>query len=86
MYNIAMDEKMLDYLIEIGIKEYTIEGLEEVYVKMYDKGWDEFKNELLLMSSVHPVSNERADIYELSPIFPRWIVFYHNLTRTHSLI
>lgn len=76
MFELAMDEKMLDYLLKIGTKEYTIKQLEEVYISMYGKGWEEFKAELLLMSFVHPVSNERADIYELSPIFPGWVEFY----------
>lgn len=76
MFELAMDEKMLDYLLKVGTTEYTMEQLEEVYVSMYGEGWEEFKKELLLMSFVHPVSNERKDIYELSPIFPGWIEFY----------
>ena len=76
MFELAMDEKMLDYLLKIGTTEYTMDQLKDVYVEMYGEGWEEFKDELLLMSFVHPVSNERADIYELSPIFPGWVEFY----------
>lgn len=76
MFELAMDEKMLDYLLEIGTTEYTMDQLEAVYVKMYGEGWEEFKAKLLLMSFVHPVSNEKPDVYELSSIFPGWIEFY----------
>lgn len=76
MFEVAMDEKMLDYLLKLGTQEYTMAQLEEVYVSMYGEGWEEFKSELLLMSFVHPVSNERSDIYELSSIFPGWVEFY----------
>ena len=76
MYNIAMDEKMLDYLLELGTTQYTMDQLKDVYVRMYKEGWEEFKDELLLMSFVHPISNEQSDIYELSPIFPGLVEFY----------
>lgn len=76
MFNLAMDEKMLDYLLKLDTKQYTLKQLEEVYVSMYQDGWEEFKKELFLMSFVHPVSNDKNDMYELSSIFPGWVEFY----------
>ena len=76
MFELAMDEKMIDYLLALGTKEYTMDELETVYVSMYEDGWKAFKKELLLMCFVHPVAIDKPDIYELSSIFPGWVEFY----------
>lgn len=77
MFNLAMDEKMLDYLLALGTSEYTIEESKQVYVSLYGvTGWEEHFEELKAMSFIHPKSNEERHIYELSPIFPGWVEFY----------
>lgn len=76
MFNMAMDEKMLDYLLKLGTEEYTMDELETIYVDMYKDGWLEFKKELLNMCFVHPSGHDKPDIYELSAIFPGWVEFY----------
>ena len=40
MFELAMDEKMLDYLLKIGTTEYTMDQLKDVYVEMYCEGWE----------------------------------------------
>lgn len=77
MFNIAMDEKMLDYLIALGKDYYDIEGLKNVYERLYgEQGWEELCQEIFEMSFVHPKSNEERHLYSLSPIFPGWVEFY----------
>lgn len=78
MFDIAMDEKMLDYLIAIGTEPHTEKQLRDRYHKMYgetEDGWDSFWNELLTMAFVHPYSEKDRHLYTLSPIFPGWIEF-----------
>ena len=77
MFNIAMDEKMVDYLLRLGNNYYTKEELKDVYVELYGKdGLDEFYGELMNMSLVHPKSDEERHLYGVSPIFPGWVEFY----------
>ncbi|MBR5267699.1 MAG: 4Fe-4S binding protein [Lachnospiraceae bacterium] len=78
MFDIAMDEKMLDYLIAMGTKPHTIGQLRNGYHKMYGgtkEDWEAFKTELFSMAFVHPVSEEDREHVALSPIFPGWIEF-----------
>ena len=78
MFDIAMDEKMLDYLIAMGTKPHTVGQLRNGYHKMYGgtkEDWEAFKSELFTMAFVHPFSEEERDLYVLSPIFPGWIEF-----------
>lgn len=79
MFNLAMDEKMLDYLLAIGTKYHTKEQLEDIYHRLYggtEKEWEDYWDEIITMSFVHPKSNEERHIYGLSPIFPGWVEFY----------
>lgn len=79
MFDIAMDEKMCDYLLNIGTDYHTVEELEKIYYDMFgeDKdAWNTHWQEVLLMSFVHPKSNEERHLYGLSPIFPGWVEFY----------
>lgn len=78
MFNIAMDEKMLDYLLKLGKETYTTGGLKAVYHDMYegtDEDWQTFYSELMEMSFVHPKSNQERYLYHVSPIFPGWVEF-----------
>ena len=79
MFNLAMDEKMLDYLLAMGTSEYTKDDLKQLYFKLYgnnENEWNAHYDELILMSFIHPKNNEERYIYELSPIFPGWVEFY----------
>lgn len=78
MFNIAMDEQMVDYLLKLGTKHYTVEGLKKVYEEMYgcnEESWTLFYKELMEMSFVHPKSNQERHLYHVSPIFPGWVEF-----------
>ena len=79
MFDIAMDEKMCDYLLNIGTDYHTVEELEKIYYDMFSEdqdAWNAHWQEVLLMSFVHPKSNEERHLYGLSPIFPGWVEFY----------
>lgn len=79
MFNLAMDEKMLDYLLNIGTQYHTKKELKDIYHKMYggnDEDWEIHWNEVITMSFVHPKSNEERHMFGLSPIFPGWVEFY----------
>ncbi|MBQ8604778.1 MAG: 4Fe-4S dicluster domain-containing protein [Oscillospiraceae bacterium] len=79
MFNLAMDEKTLDYLLAIGTDPLTVPQLEHIYHNMYggDKAeWEKYWNEILMTYSfVHPHSETDRSLYELSPIFPGWVEF-----------
>ncbi len=79
MFNLAMDEKMLNYLLAIGTEYHTKEQLEEIYHRLYGgtrEDWNAYWDEIIEMSFVHPKSNEERHMYGLSPIFPGWVEFY----------
>ena len=79
MFDLAMDEKMLDYLIKLGTTPHTIQELETIYYEMYggsNEEWKAFWNEVITKSFVHPKSNEERHLFLLSPIFPGWVEFY----------
>ena len=79
MFNLAMDEKMLDYLLTIGTEYHTKDELGAIYHKLYGgnaSDWEGYWKEIITMSFVHPKSNEERHLYGLSPIFPGWVEFY----------
>ena len=79
LIEIAMDEKMLDYLLEAGQTYHTKEELQTIYHRMYngtEEEWKSFFSEILLMCFLHVKSHENPDIYGLTPIFPGWVEFY----------
>ena len=78
MFDIAMDEKTLDYLIAMGTKPHTVGQLRNGYHKMYGgtkEDWEVFWKEILNMAFVHPSSETERHLYVLSSIFPGWIEF-----------
>lgn len=78
MFNLAMDEKMLDYLLALGDVAHTKEELAEIYHSMYqgsEADWENFWHEVISMSFVHPKSNDERHLYLISPIFPGWVEF-----------
>lgn len=79
LIELAMNEEMLDYLLEAGQVEHTKEELYDIYISMFPNKkneWDEFFDELMSMCFFHAISHEQRDIYELTPIFPGWVEFY----------
>ena len=71
-FELAMDEKMMDYLIAVGTELHTVEELEAIYNSMYDDGkWDETWDEIMLMSFLLP--NQDSSKYILASVFPGWV-------------
>ena len=79
MFNMAMDEQTLDYLLVAGQETHTVPQLKEIYHDMYggdDARWEEFwNNKIKKYSFFHPYDETNREIYELSPIFPGWVEF-----------
>ena len=79
MFNLAMDEKTLDYLLKAGQETRTIPQLEEIYHEMYGGDHEEWQQYWLTKikqySFFHPCDESNREIYELSPIFPGWVEF-----------
>ncbi len=47
IFDMAMDEKMLDFLLRVGVEEHTMKELKKIYVRMYgredyEKNWKAF--------------------------------------------
>ena len=76
MFNIAMDEKMLDYLLAVGTEPHTVAELEAIYRSQGHEDWEAHWKQVLQMSFVHPYSDNQRHLYQLSPIFPGWVEFF----------
>ncbi len=77
IFDMAMDEKILDYLIALGVEEHSSEELKALYINLYgqddfDQNWDAFWKEIYEMSFVIPGEKD-SDKYLLATIFPGWI-------------
>lgn len=71
-FELAMDEKMMDYLLAVGTELHTVEELETLYNSMYDDGkWSETWDEIMLMSFLLPTQDSSQ--YILASVFPGWI-------------
>ena len=79
MFGLAMNEKVLDYLLKAGQDVHTIPELEEIYHEMYggdSEEWQLFwENSIKKYSFFHPYDEKNRELYELSPIFPGWVEF-----------
>ena len=76
MFDIAMDEKMLDYLLAVGTEPHTVAELEAIYRAQGHEDWAQHWKEVLQMSFVHPYTDTQRHLYQLSPIFPGWVEFF----------
>lgn len=79
MFNEAMDEKMLDYLIKMGTEPHTVPQLRALYHEMYggtQADWDEFWKEMMVMSYVHCYNDIDRHLYQMTPIFPGWVELF----------
>ena len=77
IFDMAMDEKTLDYLIMTGTEEHTMAELQGLYIQMYgradhDANWDAFWHEIYEMSFLIPGEKDSSK-YLLATIFPGWI-------------
>lgn len=71
-FDLAMDEKMLDYLLAVGTELHTVEELEALYNTLYDDGnWAAMWEEIKLMSFLFPTPEGRK--YMMSSFFPGWV-------------
>ena len=79
LFNMTMDEHMVDYLTEVGTTPKTKEELKVIYNRLFNDDvneWNKYWDHLMLTGFIHVESNERRDLYSLTPIFPGWIEFY----------
>lgn len=75
-FDLAMDEKTLDYLIKVGTEPHVIPQLQAIYFDMYGGGvpeWEKFWEGILEMSFLHPKNTAERQYYILAPVFPGWI-------------
>ena len=77
IFDMAMDEKTLDYLLRVGTEEHTLRDLKKLYIRMYgradyDANWEAFWNEIYEMSFLIP-GEEDSEKFLLATIFPGWI-------------
>ena len=77
IFDMAMDEKMLDYLLRVGVEERTMKDLKKLYVRMYgkedyEKNWPSFWKEIYEMSFLLPGEKDSSR-FMLATIFPGWI-------------
>ena len=77
-FELGMDEDILEYLLRVGTAGHSKATLEQLFSTMRamdeisgKRTWDEFWNELMVMSFLVP--QENLDTYELASIFPGWI-------------
>lgn len=79
LFDMTMDENMVDYLIQVGTTPKTKEQLKTIYNNLFDENeeaWNKYWDHLMLTGFIHVESNERRDLFSLTPIFPGWIEFY----------
>lgn len=79
LFDLAMDEKMVDYLIKVGTTTHSLAELKEIYMDMYgndEEAWNAHWNEIMLRGFIHQDSHEERDTWILTPIFPGWIEFF----------
>lgn len=78
LFNMTMDEFMVDYLIQVGTSPKSKDEFKEIYIKLKntDDGFKDHWETLMITGFIHVESNERRDLYSLTPIFPGWIEFY----------
>ncbi len=76
-FEIGMNEKMLDYLLQCGTTEHTRDELQQIYKDLYGQedftnNWDGFWREIYEMSFLIPGEKDH-DKFILATIFPGWI-------------
>lgn len=79
LFDMTMDENMVDYLIQVGITPKNKTQLQEIYYQLFgenEKDWNKYWDHLMVTGFIHVESNERRDLFSLTPIFPGWIEFY----------
>ena len=79
LFDLAMDEKMVDYLLAVGCEVHTLAQLKEIYFSLFEKdeeAWDAHWKEVMLRGFIHQESHEERDKWILTPIFPGWIEFF----------
>ena len=78
LFEMTMDEFMVDFLTLVGTSPKSLQELKEIYIQLHhnEDGWEEFNDKVNLCGFIHVESNERRDLYSLTPIFPGWIEFY----------
>ena len=82
LFDLAMDEKTVDFLLAVGSEPKTLHQLEEIYTAMGGEDWPAFWQRVLTMSFLHPMNNTQRHLYQITPIFPGWVEFFTAGPRT----
>ena len=75
-FELAMDERTLDFLLAAGTGPYTADELKDVYRRLFgpadvETEWSPFLDGVLEMCFLYPTPDKSQ--YVLAPIFPGWI-------------
>lgn len=82
LFDLAMDEQMVDYLLAVGNAPKTVEELQAIYDARGGTDWATFRERVLAMSFLHPKNHTERHLYQITPIFPGWVEFFTAGPRT----
>ncbi len=82
LFDLAMDEKTVDFLLAVGSEPRTVDALEAIYAEQGGTDWPGFWEQVLAMSFLHPKNNTERHLYQITPIFPGWVEFFTAGPRT----
>ena len=82
LFDLAMDEQTVDFLLAAGSEPRTVGELEAVYASIGGENWPALWEKVMTMSFMHPLNNTRRDLYQITPIFPGWVEFFTAGPRT----
>lgn len=82
LFDLAMDEQMVDYLLAVGNAPKTVEELQAIYDARGGTDWATFWERVLAMSFLHPKNHTERHLYQITPIFPGWVEFFTAGPRT----
>ena len=82
LFDLAMDEQTVDYLLAVGNEPKTVEELEAIYTDLGGDNWPAFWEHILQMSFLHPKNHTERHLYQITPIFPGWVEFFTAGPRT----
>lgn len=82
LFDLAMDEQTVDYLLAVGSEPKTVEQLHSIYIGLGGDNWPAFWEHILQMSFLHPKNHTERHLYQITPIFPGWVEFFTAGPRT----
>lgn len=82
LFDLAMDEQTVDYLLAVGSEPKTVEQLHSIYIGLGGDNWPAFWERILRYSFLHPKNHTERHLYQITPIFPGWVEFFTAGPRT----